>query len=218
MDSVPHVPVSGPKIWREVPVCAFMIHSEGSCVRIVSFRVDSGVVSENSQRTDGDLRVLHEQHVVGYDWSVISNNQVSLQHGTSTGADDRRKVPPPAHRANRWRGGGCCVRFLTSAFRTALRSRSSRSSLLECVQWKACGMCPPLKDLEETIEAFSFILQMRAQRRTDVFFDAMYATEETTSQLQEELDETMPQVVGMIVGLPHKSTRAQFGANRGADL
>ena len=60
------------KILREVPVCAFMIHSEGSYVRVLSFRVDSGVASENSQRTDGDLRVLHEQHFVGYDWSVIS--------------------------------------------------------------------------------------------------------------------------------------------------
>ena len=57
-------------------------------------------------------------------------------------------------------------------------------------------MCPPLKDLEETVEAFIIILSGRTQRRTDVFFDAMDATKETTSQLQEELDEPMPQAVG----------------------
>ena len=42
-------------------------------------------------------------------------------------------------------------------------------------------MCPPLKDMEETVEAFIIILSGRTQRRTDVFFDAMYATEETVS-------------------------------------
>ena len=41
-----------------------MLHSEGSDVRIVA--------SENSSRTDGDLRVLYEQHFVGEDCSVVS--------------------------------------------------------------------------------------------------------------------------------------------------
>ena len=49
-----------------------MLHSEGSDVRIVAFRVDSSVSSENSSRTDGDLRVLYEQHFVGDDCSVVS--------------------------------------------------------------------------------------------------------------------------------------------------
>ena len=43
----------------------FVFHSEGSAVRIVAFRVDSGVSSEDSAETDGDFRVLCEQHFVG---------------------------------------------------------------------------------------------------------------------------------------------------------
>ena len=35
-----------------------LLHSEGSDVRIVAFRVDSGECFEHSSRTDGDLRVL----------------------------------------------------------------------------------------------------------------------------------------------------------------
>ena len=41
-----------------------VFHSEGSDVRIVAFRTESGVSSENSAQTDGDLRVLYEQHFV----------------------------------------------------------------------------------------------------------------------------------------------------------
>ena len=51
-------------------------------------------------------------------------------------------------------------------------------------------MYPPLKDLQETVEAFSFILE-RTQQRTDVFPDAMDATEETMLQLQEETDKAL---------------------------
>ena len=49
-----------------------MLHSEGSDVRIIAFRTESGVSSENSAQTDGDLRVLCEQHFVGDDCSVSS--------------------------------------------------------------------------------------------------------------------------------------------------
>ena len=35
--------------------------------------------------------------------------------------------------------------------------------------------------MEETVEAFIIILSGRTQQRTDVFFDAMAATEETVS-------------------------------------
>ena len=42
-----------------------MLHAEGSDVRIVAFRVDSGVSSEDAAETDGDFRVLCEQHFVG---------------------------------------------------------------------------------------------------------------------------------------------------------
>ena len=41
-----------------------MLPSEGSDMRVVA--------SENSSRTDGDLRVLYEQHFVGEDCSVVS--------------------------------------------------------------------------------------------------------------------------------------------------
>ena len=79
-------------------------------------------------------------------------------------------------------------------------------------------MCSPLKDLEETVEAFSFILE-RTQQRTDVFSDAMDATEETMPQLFEELDGAMTATgCGRDSGLPRQSTQAQFGPKCGADL
>ena len=39
-----------------------MLHSEGSDVRIVAFRVNSGESSEDSAETEGDFRVFCEQH------------------------------------------------------------------------------------------------------------------------------------------------------------
>ena len=42
-----------------------MLHSEGSDVRIVAFRVVLGVSSEDSAQTDGDFLVFYEQHFVG---------------------------------------------------------------------------------------------------------------------------------------------------------
>ena len=42
-----------------------MLHSEGSDVRILIFRVNAGVSSEDLAQTDGVFRVLYEQHFVG---------------------------------------------------------------------------------------------------------------------------------------------------------
>ena len=51
---------------------SFMFHSEGSDVRVVAFRVDSGMSSEDSAETDGDFRVLCEQHFVGDGLFLVS--------------------------------------------------------------------------------------------------------------------------------------------------
>ena len=49
-----------------------MLHSEGSDVRIVAFRVDLGVSSEDSAETNGDFRVFCEQHFVGDGLLLVS--------------------------------------------------------------------------------------------------------------------------------------------------
>ena len=49
-----------------------ILHSEGSDVRIIAFRVDSGVSSEDSAETDDDVRGLCGQHFVGDGLFLVS--------------------------------------------------------------------------------------------------------------------------------------------------